>query len=69
MKAGNIVIAKRTGDELHIDASLAQKASRFAEPTVGHALIARGTFDKSGVLQANIILHAKDSPALWPSDR
>jgi hypothetical protein len=69
MKAGNIVIARRTGDELHIDATEAQKTFHFAEPAVGHALIARGTFDKSGVMQANAILHAKDSPALWPSDR
>lgn len=69
MRAANIVIAKRNGDILRIDATDAQKAPRFAAPSVGHALIARGTFDKSGVMQASAILHAKDHPALWPSDR
>jgi hypothetical protein len=69
MKAADIVIAKRSGDELRIDATQAQKTYHFAEPTVGHALIARGTIEKSGIMQASAILHAKDSPALWPSDR
>jgi hypothetical protein len=69
LKAGNIVVAKRSGEALRIDANGAQKTMHFAQPAVGHALIARGVFDKSGVLQANAILHAKDSPALWPSDR
>lgn len=69
MNGADIVIAKRTGEVLHIDATDAQKTFRFAEPSVAHALIARGTFDKSGVMQASTILHAKDSAALWPSDR
>ena len=69
MKGGNIVVTKRGGDVLRIDATDAQKMSRFAEPSVGHALIALGTFDKFGVLEATTILHAKDHPALWPSDR
>jgi hypothetical protein len=69
MRAGNIVIAKRNGEEQRIDAGLSQKTSHFAEPAVGHALIARGQFDKSGVLQANTILHAKDHSNLWPADR
>jgi len=68
-KATNIVITKRNGDELHIDASAAQKTYHFAQPAVGHALIARGTIEKSGVMLASEILHAKDSVALWPSDR
>ncbi|MGH6877524.1 MAG: hypothetical protein ACREHV_09135, partial [Rhizomicrobium sp.] len=69
MTGAEIVVQKRGGEEIRIDARAAQNASRFAEPAVGHALIARGTFDKSGVLQADTILHAKDHPAIWPSDR
>jgi len=69
MKGANIVITKRTGEELQVDASLAQSSARFAEPAVGHALIARGTIGKSGVFEASAILHAKDHPAAWPSDR
>jgi hypothetical protein len=69
MNRGSILIDKRNGEQLRIDATLAQKTFRFAEPAPGHALMARGTFDKSGVLEADAIYHAKDSPALWPSDR
>lgn len=69
MKAGDITVTRRTGEEQRINATDAQKTFRYAPPAVGHALIARGTLDKSGVMQASVILHAKDSPALWPSDR
>jgi hypothetical protein len=69
MKRGSILIAKRNGAQLRIDASLAQKTFHFAEPAPGHALMARGTIDKSGVLEASAIFHAKDSAALWPADR
>ncbi|HLY07163.1 MAG TPA: hypothetical protein VKR31_15565, partial [Rhizomicrobium sp.] len=69
MKGADITIAKRTGEELRINATDAQKTFHYAPPTVGHALIARGTLDKSGLMQASAILHAKDSPAIWPSDR
>jgi hypothetical protein len=69
IKGNHIIIAKRNGDELHIDASLAHKNFRFAEPALEHGLIARGTLEKTGVFEANAILHAKNSVALWPSDR
>jgi outer membrane protein assembly factor BamB len=69
IKRGSILIAKRNGAQLRIDASLAQKTFHFAEPAPGHALMARGTIDKSGVLEASAIFHAKDSAALWPADR
>lgn len=69
MKAADITITRRTGEELRINATDAQKTFRYAPPAVGHALIARGTLDKTGVMQASAILHAKDSPVLWPSDR
>ena len=58
-----------SGEALRIDATDAEKTLHFAQPAVGHALIARGKFEKSGVLQASAILHAKDSPALWQADR
>jgi hypothetical protein len=36
---------------------------------VGHAIVATGTWDKKGVLHAEIVQKAKDSPAVWPPDR
>jgi hypothetical protein len=69
MNGAEMTVEKRDGKTVRVDASLAQRTSRFAEPSVGNALIARGTFDKSGLLLADTILHAKDHPAMWPSDR
>lgn len=69
MKGTTLTVEKRDGQTLRLDATDAKRLKRFAEPSVGHALIARGTFDKSGVLQASIVLHAKDHSALWPADR
>ncbi|HEX4078937.1 MAG TPA: hypothetical protein VHX61_08710 [Rhizomicrobium sp.] len=69
IKGADITATKRSGELVRIDATLARRSSHFAAPALGHALIAQGTFDRSGVLQAEAILHAKDHSALWPSDR
>ena len=69
MKGSAITAQERDGKMVRIDASTARRMSHFAEPAIGHALIARGTFDKSGLLVADAILHAKDHPVMWPSDR
>jgi hypothetical protein len=63
------MIRERGGNPLRVDATNAKRNSRFAQPAVGHALAARGTFDKAGVLQADVVLHAKDHLAMWPADR
>jgi len=69
MKGSAITAQKRGGEIVRIDASQAKNNSRFAEPALGHGLIARGRFDKSGQLLADTILHAKDHAAMWPADR
>ena len=69
MKGSEITAQKRGGELIRIDASLAKHMAHYAEPSVGHALIARGTIEKSGLMVADTILHAKDHPAMWPSDR
>jgi len=69
INGADITVTKRSGELVRIDAAAARRSSHFAAPSLGHALIAQGIFDKSGVLQADAILHAKDHPALWPSDR
>jgi hypothetical protein len=69
MKGATIMLRKRGGEQLRLDATDARRSSRFAEPAMGHGLMARGTFDAAGVLQADVIGHAKDHPAMWPADR
>jgi hypothetical protein len=69
MKGQEIVAEKRNGEMVRIDANVARHSSHYAEPSVGHALIARGTIDRSGLLLADTILHAKDHPVMWPADR
>ncbi len=68
--SGNtIVIAKRTGEVVVIDATEAASKFRYAEPSVGHALIARGTYGERGVFKADTIMHAKNNPRIWFADR
>ena len=68
--AGNtVIVVKRTGEVVVVDATEASSKFRFAEPTVGHALIARGTYGARGVFAADAIMHAKDNPRIWLPDR
>jgi hypothetical protein len=69
MEGNAIVVAKRNGEPLRIDASEARRVSHYAPASLGHALIARGTYDKSGALLADTILHAVNHSAMWPQDR
>ncbi len=68
--SGNrITVARRDGSLVVVDSTLAQKNYRMAEPSVGNGLIARGSFDKSGVLEANVVQHTFRSAKMWPADR
>lgn len=64
-----VIIRKRNGEMLRLDTSKAETSHRLATPAVGDALIARGTFRKSGVLDAHTVLHVVNNPATWPEDR
>jgi hypothetical protein len=64
-----ISIRKRDGEMQQLDVSGAVRTLHFAIPTIGHALLARGTYDTYGILHADTVLHAKDRSALWPTDR
>lgn len=64
-----LTVRKRDGTTIAVNFAEAQRRYRMAEPTVGHALVARGPYDKSGILLAHAIQHAKREPALWPPDR
>jgi len=68
--SGNLVtVARRGGIMLTIDDTQAAKNFRMAEPSVGKALLARGTIDASGVMHANAMQHARQSSKMWWPDR
>lgn len=69
MYGTTLLVEKRNGDRVYVDASEAERKFRLAEPSVGHALIARGRYDSSGVLRADTLLHAKDNRQIWLPDR
>jgi hypothetical protein len=68
IQGNTVTIARRTGALLTIDYTPAQKHFRMAQPSIGKALLARGTIDAKGVMHASAIQHAQ-SPKMWLSDR
>jgi hypothetical protein len=69
IKGSQLTLQTRTGVLTQVDAAAAMKVHLSVVPVVGHALDVRGTTDKKGMLHAQTILRAKDSPAGWPADR
>jgi hypothetical protein len=64
-----IVIQKRDGALVTVDASRAQKDHNLAPVSVGHGVLARGTYNGAGVMAASVVLHAKDHTTAWLPDR
>ena len=69
IKDSRFAIQTRTGELIQVDAATAMQAHLSVMPVVGHAVEVRGTTDASGILHAETVLHAKDSPAMWAPDR
>ena len=69
IKETMITVQTRTGTTLEVDSAAALKGERSAPIVIGHAIFARGTMDKKGILHAESIQRAKDAPAMWPADR
>jgi len=63
-----LVVEKRDGKTLTVDAAKAAANYKVAPPSVGHALLARGVFEGE-VLRADVVGHAPDHPMMWPPDR
>ena len=64
-----ITLVNRAGDVVKVDASVAFAKFQAAPPAVGHGTLVRGTIDEDGVVHANTVMHAKDSPQMWSPDR
>jgi outer membrane protein assembly factor BamB len=64
-----LTVEKRDGSTLTVDASRAEMEHAKAQPQVGKALVARGAYSSAGVLDANVVLHAKTKSTMWYPDR
>jgi hypothetical protein len=69
VKGTMVTIQTRTGATVRVETKPAIEADRNVTPIVGHAINVKGTMDKAGVMHADTVQKAKDSPAIWPADR
>jgi hypothetical protein len=63
-----LVLRKRNGAHVTIDAKPAQDAFQSGPIGMEEAITADGYYDAQGVLHAQTIVRAKDSRDLWPPD-
>ena len=64
-----IQLRLRTGKFIAVDNERAQESDRSVEIILGRALGIDGEYDQMGVFHARLTFRAKDSPALWLSDK
>lgn len=64
-----VLLQDRNGQVLRVGTTPAVEAWQRVPPVVGQSLVVRGTFDDTGTLHAQAVMHAKPSPKLWPPDR
>jgi hypothetical protein len=65
----SITLATRTGKPVLVDATDAARGHHSVVLLVGSPVAVLGSYDRSGVLHATSVLHAKPSPQGWPADR
>jgi hypothetical protein len=63
-----LVVEKRDGKTISVDAAKAAANGKAAPPSVGHALVARGTME-GDMFAAELIGHVPDHVEVWPPDR
>ena len=63
-----LVLRKRNGTHVTVDAKPAEDAFQSAPIGMEEAVTAIGTYDAQGVLHAQTIVRAKNSRKLWPPD-
>jgi hypothetical protein len=68
MKKGELTLRTRTGALVKVNNTAAVKSFHSVIPIVGGALLVRGEYDKSGVLQARSIQSVQNLKALWGKD-
>ncbi len=60
-----IMLQKRDGEIVTVDYTKAKALDQIATPIPGRALGVIGTYDGNGVLDADVVFYAKQSPSLW----
>jgi hypothetical protein len=65
----SVTVARRDGSLVTVDTLAAAQNHSFAQPSVGHGIIVRGTFSGRNAMTARVVLHAKDHASMWLSDR
>jgi hypothetical protein len=63
-----LTIETKHGRLITVDYRGAAANYKIAPPSIGHAVVARGSF-KGAVLVAKVVGHAPDHPIGWPADR
>jgi hypothetical protein len=63
-----LLVEKRDGKMITVDAGIAAANHKAAPPSVGHALFARGRVE-GNLLKADIVGHVPDQLRAWPPDR
>jgi hypothetical protein len=66
---GNAITIQTRGGAVLVDSSKASDKFDKAQPWIGHAMMARGIYNADGSMMADIVMHAKDHPVMWPADR
>lgn len=69
VKGTVITLQTKSGTTVEIDSARALEAHRSVPVAVGRAIRVNGSYNKKGVLQAESIQWAKNSPAMWPADK
>jgi hypothetical protein len=64
-----LVLRKRNGGHVTVDAKPAQDAFQSVPISMEEAITAEGNYDAQGVLHAQTIVRAKNSRKLWPPDK
>jgi hypothetical protein len=65
----NIALTTRTGNLVRVDTTDAVHGHRSVVLRVADPVTVFGRYDRSGILRATSVLHAKPSPKGWPDDR
>ena len=69
IKGTIVTLQTRSGSLVQVDAKPAIAAEHSVTLLVGRAIDVKGMVDKAGVLHAESLQKAKDSPNIWPADR
>jgi hypothetical protein len=64
-----LAVETRDHKTVYLDTTKAREALRYPPVFVGATMVAAGSYDANGVLQAAVVWRAKNSPSAWLPDR